>query len=127
MKIIMIADDSPVIRKVARRLLQDMGFVVVEAETGEEVLAHCRTNMPDAILLDWDMPGVKSIEVIAEVVRMPGAEQCKILYCTSELLVSEMTRAKRSGASGFLLKPFNRKILAHKFNEVGIAPTSQAA
>jgi len=39
MKIILVADDAPVIRKVARRLLQDMGFVVVEAETGDEVVA----------------------------------------------------------------------------------------
>ncbi len=127
MKIILVADDSPVIRKVARRLLEDMGFVVVEAETGDEVLATCRANMPDAVLLDWDMPGVKSIDVIQDVVRMPGAETCKILYCTSEMLVPEMTRAKRSGANGFLMKPFNRKTLAYKLGEAGVFANNRAA
>jgi two-component system, chemotaxis family, chemotaxis protein CheY len=120
MKIILVADDAPVIRKVARRLLQDMGFVVVEAETGDEVVAFCRDNMPDAVLLDYDMPGMKSIDVIGEIAQMPNAGMCRILYCTSELLISEMTRAKRAGASGFMLKPFNRKILAQKLAETGI-------
>jgi len=120
MKIILVADDAPVIRKVARRLLQDMGFVVVEAETGDEVVAFCRDNMPDAVLLDYDMPGMKSIDVIGEIAHMPDAGMCKILYCTSELLISEKTRAKRAGASGFMLKPFNRKILSQKLAETGI-------
>ncbi|HEY6131045.1 MAG TPA: response regulator [Halioglobus sp.] len=120
MKIILVADDAPVIRKVARRLLQDMGFVVVEAETGDEVVAFCRDNMPDAVLLDYDMPGMKSIDVIGEIAQMQNAGMCKVLYCTSELLIPEMTRAKRAGASGFMLKPFNRKILSLKLSESGI-------
>jgi two-component system chemotaxis response regulator CheY len=120
MKIILVADDAPVIRKVARRLLQDMGFVVVEAETGDQVVTICRENMPDAVILDYDMPGMKSIDVIAEIVRMPGGRDCRIIYSTSELLIPEMTRAKRAGASGFLLKPFNRKILGHKLSEAGM-------
>jgi two-component system chemotaxis response regulator CheY len=120
MKIILVADDAPVIRKVARRLLQDMGFVVVEAETGDEVVAFCRENMPDAVLLDYDMPGMKSIDVIGEIAQMPDAAMCKVVYCTSELLIPEMTKAKRAGAKGFMLKPFNRKILAQKLAETGI-------
>jgi two-component system chemotaxis response regulator CheY len=120
MKIILVADDAPVIRKVARRLLQDMGFVVVEAETGDQVVAICRDNMPDAVIIDYDMPGVKSIDAISEIVRMPGGKDCKIIYSTSELLIPEMTRAKRAGANGFLMKPFNRKILAHKLTEAGV-------
>ena len=49
-----------------------------------------------------------------------GNEQTKLVYCTSEIMVSEMTRAKRAGANGFLMKPFNREILIHKIQEVGI-------
>ena len=127
MKIVMVADDSPVIRKVARRLLEDMNFVVVEAQSGDEVLAACRTNMPDAVILDWDMPGAKSLEVIHEIIRMPGGDVCKILFCTSEMLVPEMTRAKRSGAHGFLMKPFNRKILAFKFSEINVGSAAGRA
>ncbi len=124
MKIILVADDAPVIRKVARRLLQDMGYVVVEAETTDQVLSICRDNMPDAVLLDYDMPGMKSIDIIPEIVRMQAGHDCKVIYCTSEMLVPEMTRAKRAGANGFLMKPFNRKILTYKLAEAGLDPVA---
>ena len=120
MKIFMIADDSPVIRKVARRLIEDMGFVVVEAENGSQAQAMCAENMPNGILVDWDMPGMASLELIEWLRHFPAAIDTKILFCTSEVLVSEMTRAKRAGAHGFLLKPFNRQLLAAKFTEVGL-------
>jgi two-component system chemotaxis response regulator CheY len=72
MKIILVADDSPIIRKVARRLLTDMGFVVTEAESGDQVLSACRDNMPDAIILDWDMQGENSVELVPQVLRIPN-------------------------------------------------------
>lgn len=128
MKIFMIADDSPVIRKVARRLIEDMGFVVVEAASAEQAQAMCVENMPDGVLVDWDMPGMPSLDLIHWFAHYPDAEGVKTLYCTSEVLVSEMTRAKRAGASGFLLKPFNRTMIVKKFMEVGlIEQETQAA
>jgi len=120
MKIFMIADDSPVIRKVAKRLIQDLGFVVVEAESGDHAQALCADNMPDGILIDWDMPGLTGIELVDWLKRNRDAENLKMLYCTSQVMVPEMTKAKRAGAHGFLLKPFNRDMIAHKFKEVGL-------
>jgi two-component system chemotaxis response regulator CheY len=127
MKIILVADDSPIIRKVARRLLTDMGFVVTEAESSDQVLSACRDNMPDAIILDWDMQGENTVELIPQVLRMPHGANCTIIFCTSEMMVLEMTRAKRAGASGFMMKPFNRKILAAKLAEVGVMPEALPA
>ncbi len=127
MKIFMIADDSPVIRKVARRLIEDLGFVVVEAENATQAQALCSENMPDGILIDWDMPGMPSLELVEWLKFFPEAEQIKILYCTSEVLVSEMTKAKRLGAHGFLLKPFNRQMILNKFTEVGLIEAEQTA
>ncbi|MEM7465042.1 MAG: response regulator [Pseudomonadota bacterium] len=128
MKIVMIADDSPVIRKVARRLLEDMELVVVEAGDGAQAISMCRDNMPDILIIDWDMPGRSGVDVVAEIARMPASENTVIFYCTSELNISEMTKAKRAGAKGFLMKPFNRTILHKKFMEVGVVnPDEQAA
>ena len=127
MKIFMIADDSPVIRKVARRLIEDLGFVVMEAATADQAQAMCVENMPDGILIDWDMPGMNSIDLIHWLSHYPDAENVKSLYCTSEVLVSEMTRAKRAGANGFLLKPFNRSMIANKFMEIGLIDREQDA
>lgn len=116
----MIADDSPVIRKVARRIIEDMGFVVVEAEDGEQAVALCNENMPDGILIDWDMPGFDGLEVVEYLARHQDAERLKMLFCTSQVMVPVMTKAKRAGAHGFLLKPFNRAHIEAKFREVGL-------
>ncbi|MCO5133025.1 MAG: response regulator [Phyllobacteriaceae bacterium] len=120
MKIFMIADDSPVIRKVAKRIIEDLGFIVVEAADGLQAQALCADNMPDGILVDWDMPGMDGLELIQWLAAYPKAEKLKVLFCTSEVNVPLMTRAKRAGADGFLLKPFNRHMIASKFGEVGL-------
>lgn len=120
MKVFMIADNSPVIRKVGRRIIEDLGFVVVEASSGDEAVAKAVDDMPDAIMVDWDMPGMSGIELVANLARLPGSERMKIIYCTSSLMVPEMTKAKRAGASGFMMKPFNRKLLTELFVELGL-------
>ena len=120
MKIFLIVDDSPVIRKVANRILTDMGFVVVEAADGFEALEKCRYNMPDAILIDWDTPNMTGLEFLEQFKTIEGSKEARIIYCTSEIMVSEMTKAKRAGANAFMMKPFNRKILQTKLVEAGI-------
>lgn len=127
MDVFLIADDSPVIRKVARRLIEDLGFAVVEAADGDALLGACLESMPRAILIDWEMPGTDSIEAIRTIRRMPNGSRPTVLYCTSAMQVSEMTRAKRAGASGFLMKPFNRQLLIDKFLETGLMGRPQRA
>jgi two-component system chemotaxis response regulator CheY len=121
MKIFMIADDSPVIRKVAKRIIEDLGFVVVEAESGEEAQSLCASSMPDGILVDWDLPGISGVELVTWLGHHPDAEHTKVIFCTSQVMLAEMTKAKRAGADGFLLKPFNRQMLANKFSELGLS------
>lgn len=120
MKVFLIVDDSPVIRKVANRILSDSGFVCVEAADCAEALNKCSIDMPDAILLDWDTPNMTGLEFLEEFSRLPGANNVNVIYCTSELIVSEMTKAKRAGANAFMMKPFNRAILHTKVREVGL-------
>lgn len=115
------------VRKVARRLIEDLGFIVVEARNGDEAFQTCRDNMPDAALIDWDMPGSDPIETIRQIRLLPDAADLRVLYCTSEILLPEMTKAKRAGANGFLLKPYNRKLLVQKLIETGILGQPQRA
>ncbi|KAG1702875.1 Chemotaxis protein CheY [Nymphon striatum] len=113
MKIFLLVDDSPVIRKVANRILTDMGFVVVEAADGFEALEKCRYNMPDAVLIDWDTPNMTGIEFLEQFSAIEGSKEARIM-------VSDMTKAKRAGANAFMMKPFNRKILQTKLKEAGV-------
>ena len=74
MKTCLVVDDSRVIRKVARRVLEDIGFYIAEASDGLEALAWCRTEMPDAVLLDWNMPVMTGIEFLKQLREEPGGD-----------------------------------------------------
>jgi two-component system chemotaxis response regulator CheY len=120
MKIFMIVDDSPVIRKVVRRFLEGMGYVVTEAVDGVDALEKCNHNMPDVVIVDWDMPRMDGVEFITELRLLPESDRTKILFCTSEVIVTEMMKAKRAGCHGYILKPFTREILQRGLIDIGI-------
>ena len=75
MKSCLIVDDSSVIRKVARRILEGLDFSITEAEDGEVALAQCNRQLPDAILLDWNMPKMDGYEFLKALRRMPGGDR----------------------------------------------------
>jgi len=116
----LIVDDSSVIRKVARRIIEGFGFQVTEARDGEQALEQCRLLMPDVILLDHLMPGIDGHEVLKTVRSMPEGKRPKIVFCTTENDLAPITRAMRSGATDYMLKPFDRPLVEAKFQDVGI-------
>lgn len=120
MKIFMIVDDSPVIRKVARRIFEGMGHVVCEAVDGLDALEKCNSSMPDAVIVDWDMPRMNGVDFITQFNLLKGSENTKVLFCTSEVNVTEMMKAKRAGCHGYIVKPFTRDILNNGLLNVGI-------
>jgi two-component system chemotaxis response regulator CheY len=61
----LVVDDSRVVRKVARRILEAHGFIVAEAADGQQALEACRAQMPDCVLLDWNMPVMNGIVFLA--------------------------------------------------------------
>ena len=64
MKSCLVVDDSKVIRKVARHILEGLDFAVAEAADGREALDHCVATPPDVILLDWNMPVMSGMEFL---------------------------------------------------------------
>ena len=120
MKHCLVVDDSSVIRKVARRILEDMRFHTSEAEDGLQALARCRTAIPDVILLDWNMPVMDGFEFLSELRREDGGEKVKVIFCTTENDVAQIARAMRAGADEYVMKPFDRDILQAKSQEAGL-------
>ncbi|MBZ9604088.1 response regulator [Phyllobacterium chamaecytisi] len=108
----MIVDGSPVVRKVARRLIANETTVVTTADTGYQTIAACSVEMPDIIILDDALSDMPAPEIISQVRALPGGENSKIYLCLPEVDLSRIMRAKRAGAAGYLLKPFNRVSIA---------------
>ncbi|MGF1463585.1 MAG: response regulator [Maricaulaceae bacterium] len=121
MKTCLVVDDSRVIRKVARRILEDLAFECAEAADGQEALDTCRTDMPDAILLDWNMPVMNGIDFLRALRREQGGDQPVVVFCTTENDVSHIMEALSAGANEYIMKPFDSDIIEAKFAEAGLA------
>jgi two-component system chemotaxis response regulator CheY len=115
MRSCLIVDDSSVVRKVARRLLEDLDFVVEEAEDGQEAIDKCRQEMPDAILVDWQMPIMSGLEFIKLLRAYVGGEKPHVVYCTVENDIGAIAMALKAGADDYMMKPFDRRVLDSKF------------
>jgi two-component system, chemotaxis family, chemotaxis protein CheY len=110
----LITDDSPIVRKVARRILQKLDFEVDEAENGQIALEKCQNRMPDSILLDWNMPAMNGIEFLRSLRRMDGGNTPHVILCTTESGVDHIREAIEAGADEYLMKPFDAEMLRAK-------------
>jgi two-component system chemotaxis response regulator CheY len=119
-KTCLVVDDSRVIRKVARRVLEDIGFEIAEAADGMEALAWCRAAMPDAVLLDWNMPVMNGIEFLRQLRTEPGGQEPIVVFCTVENDLEHIRAALDAGANEYIMKPFDGEIIAAKFAEAGL-------
>ena len=122
MKLVLVVDDSTVIRKVAKRILEGMQFRTEEAPDGRQALTLCARAMPDAVLLDWNMPVMDGFEFLRELRRMPGGAAPKVVFCTTENDVAHIARAMHAGADEYIMKPFDKEIVQSKFEEIGLMP-----
>jgi two-component system, chemotaxis family, chemotaxis protein CheY len=120
MKHCLVVDDSSVIRKVARRILEELSFTTTEAEDGVQALLRCRERMPDAILLDWNMPNMDGIQFLGALRKEKGGRRPKVIFCTTENDVSQIARALHAGADEYIMKPFDREIVEAKLQEAGL-------
>ena len=122
MKTCLVVDDSRVIRKVSRRILEDLGFNVAEAGDGAEALAWCRAMMPDAILLDWNRPVMGGLDFLKRLRQEPGGSIPKVVFCSVENDLDRIREALDGGADEFIMKPFDGEIMASKLVGAGVAP-----
>lgn len=116
----LVVDDSRVVRKVARRILETHGFQVAEAGDGQQALDACRQSMPDCVLLDWNMPVMDGITFLTRLREEFGPDQPPVLFCTTENDMSHIARAIECGAQEYIMKPFDEEILIGKFSQVGL-------
>jgi two-component system chemotaxis response regulator CheY len=121
MRSCLVVDDSKVIRKVARHILETLNFSVDEAEDGREALSRCEAAMPDVILLDWNMPVMSGMEFLRALRQGDSGGQPKVVFCTTENDIAHIRAAIDAGADEYVMKPFDRDTLESKLQIVGVA------
>lgn len=121
MKTCLIADDSRVIRIVARRILETLDYQVFEAADGAEAVDQCRLGMPDVLLLDQRMPAMNGLDVLSHLRASPGGDRVKVVFCSSEADLGFIRSALDQGADEYVIKPFDAEILASKLALAGAA------
>jgi two-component system, chemotaxis family, chemotaxis protein CheY len=120
MKHCLVVDDSDVIRKVARHILEELHVTSTEAESGHQALDRCAAAMPDVVLLDWQMPLMSATDFLYLLRRQPHGDRPYVIYCTSENDVEDITRAFEAGANDYLMKPYDRETLTEKLVTGGV-------
>jgi two-component system, chemotaxis family, chemotaxis protein CheY len=107
----LVVDDSDVIRRIARRIIEDMNYLVLEADSGRAALDQVQRAMPDIILLDWHMPGMSGHEFLAAFRALPAEHKAAVIYCTTQNDPADSALAYSGGAATIMLKPFDRAML----------------
>jgi two-component system chemotaxis response regulator CheY len=117
----LVVDDSKVIRKVARHILETLDFSVDEAVDGSDALSQCMVAPPDVILLDWNMPVMSGMEFLRALRKTDLAVRPKVVFCTTENGMGHIRAAIDAGADEYVMKPFDRETLETKLQIVGFS------
>ena len=117
-KTILIVDDSASIRNLVEFTLKDAGFHVISASNGKEAKEFFDGTKIHLLLTDLHMPVMTGMELISEVRKMKDYKYLPILFLTTETQVTIKQEAKKLGATGWIVKPFNEKKLVNTIRKV---------
>jgi two-component system, chemotaxis family, chemotaxis protein CheY len=122
---VLVVDDEPSMRKVARALLQSIGISdVAEAGDGQTGLEKICTRVPDIVILDWEMPGLNGPEFM-RMVRNPASfpqPDVPIIMLTGYSERSRVIEAVRLGVNEYLLKPVSSTAMLARVVSILVKP-----
>jgi two-component system cell cycle response regulator len=104
--VVLVAEDSLVIRAVLRQHLESRGYAVVEADDGDAALRVCRDTRPDVVLLDIEMPGLDGHQVLAALKADVELADIPVVFLTGRTSPDDIVEGLRLGAHDYLKKPF---------------------
>ncbi len=106
MTILVVEDEQHILRVLEYNLRLD-GFIVHLAENGATGLKLAREVKPDVILLDWRMPEMSGIEVLAELKRDDATRHIPVFMLTAKGMLADVTKAFEMGIDDYITKPFD--------------------
>lgn len=117
----LIVDDSRAIRRIIRDMMHNLGYEVDEAADGIEALRRLEEiELPDILLIDWNMPEMNGIELITAVRAVKKYADIPIMMVTTETEMERMAQAFVAGANEYVMKPFDQATIADKLQLLGI-------
>jgi len=120
MKRCIVVDDSRVIRRVASKIIEDIGLTVSEAENGRKALAAVSALMPDLVFVDWEMPVMNGLEFTRALRKLPGGSDVRVVFCATENDEARILEALGAGADEYIMKPFDSEIVRSKLVLLGL-------
>ena len=117
-KIILTVDDSASIRQMVAFTLKSAGYTVIEASDGQEGLDKAKANPCNLVLTDQNMPRMDGLTLIKTLRGLPQYRSVPILMLTTESSDAMKTQGKASGATGWLVKPFDPQKLLEVVKKV---------
>lgn len=118
----LVADDSRIVRRVAGRILAELGFEVVEAVDAAQTLDQARLRNPELVFLDWNIGGADGLELLGRLRALPGGADMRIVFCTAERSPERIVAALAASADEYIMKPFDSDIVESKLVLVGLLP-----
>jgi len=115
---VLVIEDFPPDRKLARILLSSAGHEVAEAGTGEQALAAARENPPDVILLDLKLPGINGLEVIRQLRQERATRDIAVVTVTAYPDHWPEREARKAGCSAYFTKPVDASLLLKQVREL---------
>jgi two-component system phosphate regulon response regulator PhoB len=115
--IVLVVEDEAHIRRVLEYNLKLDGFEVFLAEDGAAGLHLAGEKIPDVILLDWLMPEMNGLQVLAELKNNSDTKHIPVFMLTAKGMLSDVTQAIEMGADDYITKPFNPMQLGKTIRE----------
>ena len=104
---LLVVDDEPVNQLVAQELLENLGFLVAQAETGKEAIDAAAETVFDMILMDMQMPVIDGLEATRQIRQMPAYADVPIVAMTANAFAQDRINCLEAGMNDFVLKPFS--------------------
>jgi two-component system chemotaxis response regulator CheY len=124
----LVVDDSRAMRSIIGKYLRELGFEVFEAASGMQALVDIRKIQGlSLVLVDWNMPEMDGRTLLQRLRQDPEFADVPIMMVTTESEMEQVEVALESGASEYLMKPFDRQALLEKLLLLGFDPDRKAA
>lgn len=117
-KKVLTIDDSKTLRLIVTRHLKPFGVDVIEAENGQIGLTKAQAEMPDLILLDYNMPILDGFHTLVELKTDPALKPIPVMMLTTETVKETVFKLIKLGLKDYIAKPFTRELLLQKVNGV---------